>query len=150
MRFGQTDHKWTILNHVWMGCQTFWACLLSTISLVMWTPMWVNAFEQPQKTASSLSTDLILKHYRMCCWSMLARQDLNQGSPDMVLEGRCPAEFSSNPNQTHLKQLINLLLGILQTSSQVCWDKLELNSAGHRPSRIKFGDPWFKLCHLKS
>ncbi len=25
---------------------------------------------------------------------------------------------------------------------QVCWDKLELNSAGHRPSRIKFDDPW--------
>uniref|UniRef100_A0A671LFC0 Uncharacterized protein n=1 Tax=Sinocyclocheilus anshuiensis TaxID=1608454 RepID=A0A671LFC0_9TELE len=23
-----------------------------------------------------------------------------------VLEGRCPAEFSSNPNQTHLNQLI--------------------------------------------
>ncbi len=69
---------------------------------------------------------------------------LKQGSPDTVLEGRCPAEFSSNPNQTHLKQLIKLLLGILQTSSQVCWDKLELNSAGHRPSRIKFGDPCLK------
>ncbi len=26
---------------------------------------------------------------------------------------------------------------------QVCWGKLELNSAGHRPSRIKFDDPWF-------
>ncbi len=25
---------------------------------------------------------------------------------------------------------------------QVCWGKLELNSAGHRPSRIKFDDPW--------
>ncbi len=27
---------------------------------------------------------------------------------------------------------------------QVCWGKLELNSAGHRPSRIKFDDPWIK------
>ncbi len=27
---------------------------------------------------------------------------------------------------------------------QVCWGMLELNSAGHRPSRIKFDDPWFK------
>ncbi len=54
---------------------------------------------------------------------------LKQGSPSSVLEGRCPAEFSSNPNQTHLKQLIKLLLGILQTSRQVCWGKLELNSA---------------------
>ncbi len=57
---------------------------------------------------------------------------------------RCPAEFSSNPNQTHLKQLIKVLLGILETSRQVCWGKLELNSAGHRPSRIKFGDPCCK------
>ncbi len=70
---------------------------------------------------------------------------LDQGSPSSVLEGRCPAEFSSNPNQTHLKQLIKLLLGILQTSRQVCWGKLELNSAGHRPSRIKFDDPWSRL-----
>ncbi len=40
---------------------------------------------------------------------------LNQGSPSSVLEGLCPAEFSSNPNQTHLKQLIKLLLGMLET-----------------------------------
>ncbi len=57
--------------------------------------------------------------------------DIDQGSPDTVLEGRCPAEFSSNPNQTHLKQLINVFLGILENSREVCWDKLELNSAGH-------------------
>ncbi len=37
-----------------------------------------------------------------------------QGSPSSVLEGWCPVEFSSNPNQTHLKQLINDLLGILE------------------------------------
>ncbi len=66
---------------------------------------------------------------------------LEQGSPCSVLEGRCPAEFSSNPNQTHLEQLIKLL-GIPDTSRQVCWGKLELNSAGHRPSRIKFDDHW--------
>ncbi len=28
--------------------------------------------------------------------------------------------------------------GILKTSVQVCWGKLELNSAEHRPARIKF------------
>ncbi len=61
---------------------------------------------------------------------------------NLFLEGRCSAEFSSNPNQTHLKQLIKLLLSILETSRQVCWGKLELNSAEHRPSRIKFGDPY--------
>ncbi len=69
----------------------------------------------------------------------------SQGSPSSVLEGRCPAEFSSNPNQTQLNQLIKVLLGIFETSRQVCWGKLELNSAGHRPSRIKFDDPCFKL-----
>ncbi len=55
---------------------------------------------------------------------------VDQGCPNSVLEGRCPAEFSSNPNQTHLKQLIKLLLGTLEASMQVCWGKLELNSAG--------------------
>ncbi len=70
-------------------------------------------------------------------WQYAVRQE----SPDSVLEGRCPAEFSSNPNQAHLNQLINVLLGVLETSSQACRGKLELNSAGHRPSRIKFGDP---------
>ncbi len=52
--------------------------------------------------------------------------------------------ISYNPNQTHLKQLIKLLLGILETSRQVFWGKLELNSAGHQPSRTVFGHPWFK------
>ncbi len=69
---------------------------------------------------------------------------LSQGSPNLFLEGRCPAEFSSNLNQTHLKQLMELFLGILGTSKQVCWSKLELNSAGHRPSRTEFGDPCSK------
>ncbi len=36
------------------------------------------------------------------------RSNYSQGCPNSVLEGRCPAEFSSNPNQTHLKQLIKL------------------------------------------
>ncbi len=66
---------------------------------------------------------------------------VHQGSPDSVLEGRCPAEFSSNPNQTHLNLLFKVLLGIPETSRQVCWGKLELNSAGHRPSKTKFGNP---------
>ncbi len=51
-----------------------------------------------------------------------------------------PAEFSSKPNQTHLKQLIKVLTGILETSRQVCWGKLELNSAG-QSSRIKSDEP---------
>ncbi len=74
---------------------------------------------------------------------------LNQGCPNSVLEGRCLAEFSSNPNQTHLKKLIKVLLGILETSMQVCWSKLELNSAGRRPSRTEFGQPCAKLSFVE-
>ncbi len=55
---------------------------------------------------------------------------LSQGSSNLFLEGRCPAEISANPNQTHLNQLIMVLLGILETWRQMCWGKLELNSAG--------------------
>ncbi len=66
-----------------------------------------------------------------------------QTSPNLVLECRCPAEFSSNPNQTNLNQVIKVLLGILETFMQVCSGKLELSSARHRPSRTKCGDPCF-------
>ncbi len=34
--------------------------------------------------------------------------DLRQGFSTLVLEGHCPANFSSNPNQTHLNQLIKM------------------------------------------
>ncbi len=78
---------------------------------------------------------------RACSSHFTSMNSLIQGCPNSVLEGRCPAEFSSNPNQTHLKQLIKLLLGILEASMQMCWSKLELNSAGHRPSRTEFGQP---------
>ncbi len=30
------------------------------------------------------------------------KDGVGQGKATLVLEGRCPAEFSSNPNQTHL------------------------------------------------
>ncbi len=59
----------------------------------------------------------------------------------------CPAEFSSIPNKTHPNQLIKLLLGILETSQQVCWGKLLQKTAGHRPSGTEFGHPWFNLYH---
>ncbi len=38
-----------------------------------------------------------------------ARIDVvEQGWATLILEGRVPAEFSSNPNQTHLNQLIKV------------------------------------------
>ncbi len=38
---------------------------------------------------------------------------------------------------------MKILLGMLETSRQVCWGKLELYSAGHWLFRTEFGDPWF-------
>lgn len=51
-----------------------------------------------------------------------------QGCPNPVLEGRCPAKFTSNLNQAHLNQLFKLSLGFLETFLQVCCVK----SAVHR------------------
>ncbi len=84
----------------------------------------------------------------MYCWS----SPYTRGHQVRSWRAGVPAEFSSNPNQTHLKQLIKVLTGILETSRQVCWGKLELNSAGHRPSRTEFDDPCLTLtkteiCH---
>ncbi len=45
------------------------------IDLVVYMLMWLNAIKQPQNIASSLPTDLILKSYGTCCWSVLAWRD---------------------------------------------------------------------------
>ncbi len=89
-----------------------------------------------------------LWNFRHCIYPVLNFYTIGQGCPNLVLEGRCPAEFSSNPSYTHLNQLIKLFLGILETSWQVCWGKLELNSARHRPSRTEFGHPCYRLSGL--
>ncbi len=81
----------------------------------------------------SILNRVLLYVFEQVKWAMVG---LHQGSPDSVLEGQCPAEFSSNPNQTNLDQLIKA--GI-ETPRQVCWGKLELN---------KFGDPWFTRLSL--
>ncbi len=52
------------------------------------------------------------------------------GLATSVLEGRCPAEFSTNPNQTpNLKKLINVFKITRKLQAGV-WLGLELNSAG--------------------
>ncbi len=46
---------------------------------------------------------------------------VEQGSPSSVLEGQCPAEFSSNPNQTVLKYTGNSQAGVLrQVGAKLC------------------------------
>jgi len=42
-----------------------------------------------------------------------------QGFSNSVLEGRCPAEFSSNPDQTHLSKLIKVFR-ITRNFQEVC------------------------------
>lgn len=62
-------------------------------------------------------------HRKQSCWS-----------PNVFLEGQCPADFSSYPYQTHLSKLINVLLSILET-----WGMLSHN-------RTEIGDPRFIVC----
>ncbi len=76
------------LIQVWIGCKTFSACLVTTTSRgsrkrIRWDCSHnvdthvVKYIRTATKDISSLPTDVILQHRRMCCWSMLARQDLN-------------------------------------------------------------------------
>jgi len=65
---------------------------------------------------------------------------LEQGFSNSVLEGRCPAEFSSNPDQKHLSKLIKVF------RITIGWTyRLELNSAGQPPSRTEFEKPCSKV-----
>jgi len=54
---------------------------------------------------------------------------LKQSSPNSVLEGRCPAEFNSNPDQTHLSMSLQILKTLISLLRCV-WSGLELNSLG--------------------
>ncbi len=74
-----------------------------------------------KKKKIQFSTYKVIKNIFKKYLKVTTKEHVMQGSSNLFLEGRCPAEFSSNPNQTHLKQLIKVLLGILQTSRQVCW-----------------------------
>ncbi len=51
------------------------------------------------------------------------------------LEGHISAQFSSNPNQTHLIELIKLLMFTRNFQAGVIWCWLELYSAELWPSR---------------
>ncbi len=69
-----------------------------------------------------------------------AGPDLKPQSQILLLEGRCTAELSSYPIYTHLNPLIKVF-GLLEMSRQVCWGRLELNPAGHWPSKSRTGPP---------
>ncbi len=70
--------------------------------------------------------------------------NLKQGSSNLILEGRCPAEFSSNLPQHICMEVWSIPSKSLISCFRCVWLGLELNSAGHRPSRTELGDPWPK------
>ncbi len=59
----------------------------------------------------------------------LISDGLEQWSSNLAREIHFPAEFSSNPNHTHLSMLINVFR-IIRKSQVDVWSGLELNSAG--------------------
>ncbi len=68
---------------------------------------------------------------------------VNQGWGTLILEGHSPAEFSSNPEKPWEK-IPNCILKTLISCFRCVWLGLELNSAGHRPSRINVPHLWCK------
>ncbi len=106
---------------------------------------WSNSLMFKPPRAQQLMKQCRASRLRQAHFKTSQLADLDQESAETVLEGRSPAEFSSNPNQTHLKRLIKLLRGIPETFREVCWGKLEVNSAGHRPSTTADLD-YFQIC----
>ncbi len=56
-------------------------------------------------------------------------EGLRHWSQTQFLEGHSSAQFSSNPNQTHLVQLIKVFRTTRNFQAGVIWKRLELNSA---------------------
>ncbi len=62
--------------------------------------------------------------------------------------GHCPAEFSSNPNQTYLNKLINVFKTTRKLQAGLLG--LELNSAGQWTFRTEVAQPWSRrICKIK-
>ncbi len=57
--------------------------------------------------------------------------------------GPCPAEFSSNLPQHTCMEASSMCSKTLISCFRCVWLGLELNSAGHQPSRTISGEPWF-------
>ncbi len=66
---------------------------------------------------------------------------LQQWCPILLLAIDCPAKFSSNCNQTHLKQLIKIFRNAWKSKAGVFDLELELNFAGQSIARSRIGHP---------
>jgi len=76
--------------------------------------------------------------------SPLTSHSLHQGCSNLVLEGRCPAGFSTNLPQHTCMEASSMPSKSLISCFRCVLLGLELNSAGHQPSRTEFGQPWSK------
>ncbi len=61
---------------------------------------------------------------------LLGRERLDQGSSNLILEGRCPAEFSSNLPQNSCLEVSSIPSKTLISCFRCVELGLELNSAG--------------------
>ncbi len=75
-------------------------------------------------------------------WKWPFLQCVTQGCPNSVLEDRCPAAFSSHLPQHTCMEASSMPSKTSISCFRCVWLGLELNSAGHRPSRTEFGQPW--------
>ncbi len=77
---------------------------------------------------------------------------LKQGYSNLAREIHFPAEFSSNPNQTHLSMLINVFRIIRKSQVGEFDQGLELNSAGSGSREPDLSIPALKslLCQIST
>ncbi len=75
-------------------------------------------------------------------------EGVNHWSQTQFLEGHSSAQFSSNPNQTHLIQIIKVFRITRNFQAGVIWSWLELNSAELWPSRNWVWDQWCKRLYV--
>ncbi len=75
--------------------------------------------------------------YSLFCILMMnnSLEPLRHWSQTQFMEGHSSAQFSSNPNQTHLIQLIKVFRITRNFQAAVIWSWLKLNSAELWPSR---------------
>ncbi len=124
-------HERTVAVRRWIAVEAWitWITVRSGRPLFCW-----HCSFNPEVLFDALvCSSHIVKYLQTCLWLFRARERwwCRCCYCNLIIYNRFgPAEFSSNPNQTHLKQLIKVLLGRLETSRQVCWGKLELNSPG--------------------
>ncbi len=70
--------------------------------------------------------------------------NIRHWSQTQFVEGHSSAQFSSNPNQTHLIQIIKVFRITRNFQAGVCWSWLELISAELWSSRNWVWDQWYK------